>query len=148
MSLDPKSVHPKLNPRAPNRGDIVEDRAAEKRFHEPVFLAGTTPSSSAFHNLPARVLVEILRHLLVFNQPIHCISRLDHHVIPDSLPVNTSGQVCLLHRFHIGASSVSLTYATKPQRLLAPLRVCKKWCLLGCNIFYGSNTFLFSSLGE
>lgn len=105
---------------------------------------------SAFERLPIEVRIKIFSLLLVFErEPIHVISRLDPYYEPSEVPVNCSGKVALLHRFHVGEESVSLTFgAIKPQVLLAPLLVCKHFNYLGASLFYGCNTFAFSSIGE
>ncbi|KAH6894454.1 hypothetical protein B0T10DRAFT_545966 [Thelonectria olida] len=100
-----------------------------------------------FDDLDAAILVKILRMALVFNgEPVHAISRLDPHYEPSQAPTNCSGDVALLHRFHIGSSKLSLSCATNPQALLAPLLVCKKWNYIGAHVFYSQNRFCFSSL--
>ena len=110
--------------------------------------------------LPLEVQKRILEHLLIFpGNVVHALSRFDPDCPPypgreppvpdrEELPRNQSGQHALPRRFHIGDGPVSLHYATMPNILLAPLLVCKWWCFLGTHIFYGRNTFAFSSLGE
>lgn len=102
-----------------------------------------------FDDLPASILVDILRMVLVFNgKSVHAISRLDPHYEPKEAPRNCDGDISLLHRFHVGKKSVNLSCATKPEELLAPLLVCKKWNYVGAHLFYSQNKFCFSSLGE
>jgi hypothetical protein len=74
---------------------------------------------------------------------------LDPFFEPASPNRNCNGKISLLHRFHIGRQRVSLTFGTiHPQKLLAPLLVCKEWNMIGGSLFYGANTFAFSSIGE
>ncbi|KAF4339404.1 hypothetical protein FBEOM_6689 [Fusarium beomiforme] len=97
-----------------------------------------------------KIIIKILRYALVFDGKfIHAISRLDPYFEPVSANRNCNNQISLLHRFHIGREPVSLTFGTiHPQRLLAPLLVCKEWNMIGSSMFYGANTFAFSSIGE
>lgn len=108
------------------------------------------PSPFRFDDLPDDIQVKILRIVLVFDgEPVHAISRLDPFYESDSGHLNCNHQTSLLHRFHIGRDQVSLTFGTiHPQKLLAPLLVCRQWNLVGSILFYGANTFTFSSIGE
>lgn len=111
--------------------------------------SNTSNQTTSLNTLPSAILIKILRHLLVFDgNLVHAISRLDPFVEPEISPVNSSGRIALLHRFHIGTKPVNVTYATKPEVLLAPLLVSQRMHFLGANIFYGMNKFAFSSLGE
>lgn len=144
---DIRSVYPKLNLVIPSDSNLEADKATEQHFHEPALVDGN-PVGTAFHDLPAIIHIQIFSHLLVFQEPIHAISRLDLRAVPESLPQDTDGNARLLHRFHIGAAPVCLNHATRPEILLVALCVSKKWHFLGCALVYGANTFLFSSLGE
>lgn len=145
MSERPDSIHPRLHFRAATQ----EERDAEVAgTAQPGAPESDEPVTTVFRSLPANVQIRILKHLLVQNDIVHAISRLDADEEPESLPVNCSGKTSLLHRFHVGESDVNLTYATKPQALLAPLLVSKLWNVFGTAMFYGENTFAFSSLGE
>lgn len=158
MSPVTTKLHPYLRLRAPT--DIEERRAIledEQNTDSPrkvlekkdLVSHGPIDGFSPFDNLPPQILVKILRHVLVFRgKLIHTLSRLDPHHEPDEVPTNISGRYSLLHRFHVGKASVSLTFATHPQDLLAPLLVNKMWSMIGINHFYGENVFAFSSLGE
>ncbi|XEV04093.1 hypothetical protein FSHL1_009380 [Fusarium sambucinum] len=75
-----------------------------------------------FQSLPKKLQLKIFRHVLVFDDVVHAVSRLDPYYEPESLHRNCNGETTLLHRFHIGREPVSLTFGTiHPQRLLAPL---------------------------
>ena len=103
---------------------------------------------------PPSILAAILQSLLVFDDSlVHCISRLDPFCQPGQMPRNCNNQISLYHRFHVtkndsGTQSISVTGATHPQNMLAPLLVSKDWLFVGCHLFYGLNKFAFSSLGE
>ncbi|KAG6005177.1 hypothetical protein E4U21_000369 [Claviceps maximensis] len=105
-----------------------------------------------FEGLSPKVQFRILQHALCFHkQRIHVLSRLDPYqppVIDNDDLENADFLPSLLHRFHVGDEPVSLTNATLPSVLLAPLLVCKKFNFWGASIFYGENRFTFSSLGE
>ncbi|KAL3600446.1 hypothetical protein FPOAC2_04687 [Fusarium poae] len=80
-----------------------------------------------FQKLPRQIQLKILSHVLVFDDVVHPVSRLDPYYEPESLHRNCNGETTLLHRFHIGREPVSLTFGTiHPQRLLAPLLVDSK----------------------
>lgn len=105
-----------------------------------------------FDQLPPLAQFRVLQMLLCFyGKKVHVLTRLDPYHEP-SLSTGELGndpeRPQLLRRFHIGDSPVSLTYATLPNDLLAPLVVCKQWLFWGAHLFYGENTFAFSSLGE
>lgn len=114
-----------------------------------------TPTPEQRHlplnDLPPHLLARILGFALSYKgRLVHCISRLDPHKEPvEPLPpMDKDKRSGLLHRFHVGGSSCSITFTTKPNNLLAPLLVSKAWLFLGVHAFYGQNTFAFSSLGE
>lgn len=120
---------------------------------------GNTPSGpSSFDRVPTNILGDILRYVLVFDRkPVHVVSRLDPFYSPDFSLVSRDGDnvldaqgtsLRLLHRFHIGNGSFSLTCEMPPRVLLAPLAVCHQWHYIGCNLFYSLNKFCFSSIGE
>lgn len=108
------------------------------------------PQRSPLELLDIDLQIRIFSYLLVFEgELVHAISRLDPYHKPREVPRDCNGRVSLLRRFHIGQESVSLTFGTiKPQDLLAPLLVSKHFNYLGASIFYGANTFAFSSIGE
>ncbi|KAJ3520460.1 hypothetical protein NM208_g13699 [Fusarium decemcellulare] len=86
-------------------------------------------------------MLKIFRLVFVFDgKVVHAISRLDPHYEPSEVHRNCNEAISLLHRFHIGRKTVSLTFsAIKPQDLLAPLLVSKRWNYIGASIFYGAN---------
>lgn len=101
------------------------------------------------NKLPMSALVCILKyHLLFKGQSVHAISRLDPFYKPHRVPRTRRGSPTYLQKFHIGIDPVSLTFAPRASILLAPLLVCRRWHYVGSTIFYGENTFAFSSLGE
>ncbi|KAH8735086.1 hypothetical protein BGZ61DRAFT_443683 [Ilyonectria robusta] len=84
--------------------------------------------------------------VLVFDgQVVHAISRLDPYYQPIVVPLNCRGEISPLHRFYVGKSKMSVTFAQKPEDLLAPLLVSKRWNYIGANLFYSGNKFCFSS---
>ncbi|KAL2119849.1 hypothetical protein VTJ04DRAFT_6810 [Mycothermus thermophilus] len=106
-----------------------------------------------FDRLPHKPLVNILKHLLYKPEElIHCLSRLDKFQQPDSFPsAEELGDNCsgLPKRFFWGRRNCNITQdGVDPQRLLAVLGVNRQLLFLGVHIFYGLNTFAFSSLGE
>lgn len=140
MAPHPQRVLPGLTMREPNA-----------QLDRPVESVEVTRTYD-FNSLPLTAQFRILQELLYFNgQKIHVLSRLDPMLKP-SLNSGVLGDdpenPQLLHRFHVGDKPVSITKATLPKDLLAPLVVCKKWFFWGCHLFYGENTFAFSSLGE
>ncbi|KAI1807850.1 hypothetical protein F4811DRAFT_573346 [Daldinia bambusicola] len=102
-----------------------------------------------FEKLPSEVQVKIFRRLFIKNTLIHCLSRLDPENPPVGFPDNdVEGQSQLPTRFHFGTSPCQIILARKPNDVLSPLLVCKRWYFIGAHAFYGANTFAFSSLGE
>jgi hypothetical protein len=86
------------------------------------------------------------------NELVHCISRLDPFVPPATFPSaeqlgeHESG---LKKLFFWGKRECSISEdGVAPSELLAVLSVSKRLHWLGVHIFYGCNTFAFSSLGE
>jgi len=148
-------THPDLRLRPPT--DAEEERGILERACTPKFDSEGSSSNDEgetqpfrFQALSRKVQLKILCYALVFHgDAVHAISRLDPYYELDSLHRNCNGRTALLHRFHIGKERVSLTFgAIHPQWLLAPLLVCKDWNLIGSHLFYGANTFAFSSIGE
>ncbi|KAG5953171.1 hypothetical protein E4U53_006548 [Claviceps sorghi] len=128
--------------------ELVEPDAEEQPVVQPMHVL----QQFNFEGLAHTVQFKILQHALCFHkQTIHVLSRLDPHHPPDvegDAWQEDDFSFSLLHRFHIGSRPVSLTNATLPNTLLAPLLVCKKFNFWGASIFYGENSFAFSSLGE
>lgn len=104
------------------------------------------PATSSFMSLPLDVQARIIRLVFEFSgRLVHCISRLDPFFEPMERDEPTLRP---LHRFHISHSPCSVTFATQPNKPLAPLGTCKMFYFLGIHAFYGLNTFAFSSIGE
>ncbi|CAM1502033.1 Fc.00g040170.m01.CDS01 [Cosmosporella sp. VM-42] len=156
----PEKTHPDLELREPTRAEerrltLSNNNDAVESFGalDDNEVAGNNDliqySPSPVARVPPDVLAQILQNVLFFEgRVIHAISRLDPYREPDAIPTNSNGNPVLLHRFHVGSHSVNVTCAVHPQRLLAPLLVNRAWNFMGVNIFYGKNTFAFSSLGE
>ncbi|KAM5375717.1 hypothetical protein ACJZ2D_005900 [Fusarium nematophilum] len=132
----PPKTHPYLTLRSPTQeeeaaaivaaGNNQTSEGQERRAQPP---GQENTSSFEWDRLPLAAQVKILQHALVFEgKVVHAISRLDPYYEPSEVPRNCSGRISLLHRFHIGRRSVSLTFsALKPENLLAPLLVSKRW---------------------
>lgn len=160
ISQERLHLHPQLRLRGERSGDQANSDLVMNNFNNPSELSdfiNARPGNSvllptskvrSFNQLPNRIQLEILGHLLVFDEVVHAISRLDEWCRPTQPPEEGIKGVKLLHRFHVGSAPVCLTHASKPEILLAPLSVSKAWNTLGCYLFYGLNTFAFSSLGE
>lgn len=109
------------------------------------------PFKQAF---PDEILLQIFREILVFDgQLVFVFSRLDPFVPLESLPESSSERSSgLKGRLYISGaahSTISLTHDTiSPGPLLTLLLVCRKWNFYGVHLFYGDNTFAFSSFGE
>ncbi|KAI0845813.1 hypothetical protein F5Y00DRAFT_272616 [Daldinia vernicosa] len=102
-----------------------------------------------FQELPLEIQVKIFKQLFVKGTLIHCLSRLDPSNPPVGFPVeDVKGESQLPTRFHFGRSPCQIILARKPNDVLKPLLVCKRWYFIGVHAFYGANTFAFSSLGE
>ncbi|AEO59084.1 hypothetical protein MYCTH_2307046 [Thermothelomyces thermophilus ATCC 42464] len=167
MSTRKEFVHPNLK-LVPPRGRQLEDSDSEadgsiiERNGGPVHAlvedrgiqgdeGGFVPFS--FEKLPWELQARILKLILhKRDRIIHCLSRLDPFVQPDDFPgAEDLGQTRsgLMNRFFWGKRNCSLTHdGVEPNRLLAILSVSKRLHFLGVHIFYGLNTFAFSSLGE
>lgn len=103
----------------------------------------------SFDKLPEAIILRILTETLLFHgQVVHIFSRLD----PYEAPANLESARRLRGRIYISngvRASISLTRDTiSPGQLLSPLCVNRKWHFFGAHVFYGSNTFAFSSFGE
>ncbi|KAH6982080.1 hypothetical protein BKA56DRAFT_672856 [Ilyonectria sp. MPI-CAGE-AT-0026] len=160
MSPHPTKTHPDLLLRTPNEDEEeAEDEKAAEDEEDAEDADGLEPGAGnelvemqgifPFDQLDSNLQVEILRMVLVFDgQVVHAISRLDPYCEPTVVPLNCRGEISPLHRFHVGKSKVNVTFAQKPEDLLAPLLVSKRWNYIGANLFYSGNKFCFSSLGE
>lgn len=153
-NMSPKTcvTHPGLKLRPARQMDRHRARNERERFAFRQDAAEAWPQTQ-LPVLSSNIQLEILRHVLVTDDYIHPLSRLDHFERPQSLedlPHNKDGNPQFYHKFFIGSSgqSTSVKYAQEPAHLLSVLSVCKLWHVLGCHLFYGLNTFAFSSLGE
>ncbi|KAM0355875.1 hypothetical protein ACHAPU_000262 [Fusarium lateritium] len=149
------NVHPHLRLRPPTDEEEAlaiggESESCSPRPRRGSFEIEQDDQPCHFDRLPEKLQVEILQLALVFDgELVHTISRLDPYYEPGSVHLNCNDRMSLIHRFHIGNEPFSLTFsATRPQRLLSPLLVCKQWNLVGSSLFYGANKFAFSSIGE
>lgn len=165
MSSSPYMVHPNLEIRdsTADEGAIrkagassePEDQEQQQQQQQPQ--GHDNPGSTCeqkifpFNQLPYEIQAMIFRYLFSKEGTlVHALSRLDPFQLPDSFPSKeelekSSG---LLKRFWWGAKDCNITSAYKPNDVLKPLLVCKRWCFIGIHAFYGLNTFAFSSLGE
>ncbi|KAF4946116.1 hypothetical protein FSARC_14266 [Fusarium sarcochroum] len=151
----PPKTHPHLKLRPPTAEEELRAIGGEGCSPQPDQQCKGPKSDESicpfrFEYLPGKIQLKILRYALVFGgEVVHPISRLDPYYEPSSIHTNCNGELSLIHRFHIGKEEVSLTFGViHPQRLLAPLQVCKQWNLIGTTFFYGANKFAFSSIGE
>ncbi|KAH6617801.1 hypothetical protein B0J18DRAFT_354936, partial [Chaetomium sp. MPI-SDFR-AT-0129] len=141
--------------------DLEEDEdviGGEESIGEAVPAQEVIPSKPnddpfPFETLPWPLQAKILRLLLHKpNTIIHCLSRLDPYSQPDHFPSSeTLGETRsgLPNRFYWGPRELSLSQdGIPPNEVLAPLSVSQRFYFLGVHIFYGLNTFAFSSLGE
>jgi len=102
-----------------------------------------------FEKLPAVVQAKIFCIILVKDNLVHCLTRLDWANAPPSFPDEDRNRYSdLPHRFHWTDEPCCVSTAEKPNNTLQVLLVCKRWYYLGTHAFYGNNTFAFSSLGE
>ncbi|KAI1651219.1 uncharacterized protein F4817DRAFT_366764 [Daldinia loculata] len=125
--------------------------ALERAHDESDMAEPETPPISyfPFQELPLEIQVKIFRQLFVKGTLIHCLSRLDPSNPPVGFPdKDVKGESQLPTRFHFGSSPCQIILARKPNDVLKPLLVCKRWYFIGVHAFYGANTFAFNSLGE
>ncbi|KOS17411.1 hypothetical protein ESCO_006483 [Escovopsis weberi] len=135
MSPILEKVHPDLIMRAPSPDSDPTEASGEHAISDVAAQIFETPA------LPLSVVLRILKHCLVFeNQVIHAVSRLDPHQPPAQVPFNRLQKECFHHRLVVGQAGVSIVAAANPNRMLAPLLVCRAWHLLGSHLFYGENT--------
>lgn len=156
MSMNPKITHPDLRLVArPISEEILSriypplDPGAPQ--HTPILPAEAESDDILFpfEALPIDIQWRILGFVFRKRSLIHCLSRLDEAQAPQNFPEDDHPRrTGLLHRFHIGRHECSVTVAPTPGRVLRPLLVCRQWLHIGVHIFYGANTFAFSSLGE
>ncbi|KAH8666785.1 hypothetical protein BX600DRAFT_436166 [Xylariales sp. PMI_506] len=160
MSTKPSVIHPNLHWN--NNEYSAEDM--EKMYNTSLLhqnAIGNIPPAEnqlqpripvfRFEELPLQIQAKVFKIIFVQPSVIHCLSRLDHMNPPGSVvqfPFPCSGYSKLPHRFVFGSRSTSITTARKPSNILRPLCVSKRWLYIGVHMFYGMNTFAFSSLGE
>jgi hypothetical protein len=108
-----------------------------------------------FERLPCEAQLRIFTLLLKKEGLVHCISRLDpfnpnpDFPSPEELEEEAQKSSCLKKLFFWGKRQCSITSdGEDPNKVLAILTVSKRWYWLGVRVFYGLNTFSFSSLGE
>ncbi|KAK4133642.1 hypothetical protein BT67DRAFT_340540, partial [Trichocladium antarcticum] len=169
MSTNIRWVHPDIQlvgPPTPDEVDEVdeidenddndetntEEKDAEAAVQADLQALGPkTPF--AFEKLPWELQARILR-LVLYKEGhlIHCISRLDPYVQPEPLPTDAElgdHRSGLTKRLFWGKTECSITHdGFEPSQVLGILAVSKRFHFLGVHIFYGLNTFAFSSLGE
>jgi hypothetical protein len=139
-SPKPTKLHPDLCLREPTQDELrqTNDRPQPQPQEVPQSL-----------DIPANIQFQILKHYFNFKGSVfHAISRLDLYHPVQQAPLDRYGRPSYLHRLHVGRDKVSITFSPEPNVFLAPLLVCKRWHFWGSHIFYGENTFAFSSLGE
>lgn len=139
-----KKLHPDLKLRKPTdcelRNDLLQTGDQPGAQHQEM------PQN---FDIPADIQFQILKHFFHFKgRVVHAISRLDPHHRAEEVPLNRFEKPTYLHRLHVGKDAVSITFTPEPNVFLAPLLVCRRWHFWGSHIFYGENTFAFSSLGE
>ncbi|KAI0864564.1 hypothetical protein F4860DRAFT_510896 [Xylaria cubensis] len=98
-----------------------------------------------FESLPITIQCRIWKLLIPNGRLVHCLSRLD----PRNPPFDcTDKKVHFPSRFHFDDSPCNIAKADKPSRHLKFLQVSKRWYYATVHLFYATNTFAFSSLGE
>ncbi|KAI0450758.1 hypothetical protein F5B21DRAFT_528646 [Xylaria acuta] len=98
-----------------------------------------------FKSLPIAIQCRIWKFLTPNGQMVHCLSRLD----PWNPPFDCMADVVHFpSRFHVDDSLCSIAKADKPSRYLKYLLVSRRWYYAIAHLFYATNTFAFSSLGE
>ncbi|KAI1178292.1 hypothetical protein F4777DRAFT_111792 [Nemania sp. FL0916] len=98
-----------------------------------------------FERLPVDVQRRIWAEIIPSCQLIHFLSRLDRYNPPLQFePENLR----FPNRFHIGDTLPAVAIADQPSRYLRYFHVSKRWYYATTYLFYATNTFAFSSLGE
>ncbi|KAI0875811.1 hypothetical protein GGS24DRAFT_515041 [Hypoxylon argillaceum] len=99
----------------------------------------------SFERLPVSIQFRIWKKLIPSGELVHCLSRLDPCTPPfDCKP----DKVFFPSRFDFGNADCCVATADKPSRYLDYLLVSKRWNYATAHLFYATNTFAFSSLGE
>ncbi len=115
-----------------------------------------------FDELGLHIQAKIFAYLLHFEgELVHPMSRLDYFAEPpkDLLPPDEElrKRSGLPKRFFFTSRERTMVNITsgsgdgrdhRPEQVLKLLLVSKRWLFLGVHVFYGLNTFAFSSLGE
>lgn len=154
MSVRLDCIHPNIQLVPPPHSNLDIESIDDGSSHHDLPNVSSPPQLQKFerfNELPNSVQLRVFRHLLKMNGSlIHVFSRLDPYNPTEPGP-SKSG---LYPKFFIssvrnGKDLVSLTNdTTDPATLLRPLLTCKRWCFYLCHVFYGENTFAFSSFGE
>ncbi|KAI1758322.1 hypothetical protein F4782DRAFT_20832 [Xylaria castorea] len=149
MSTDIDVIHPDLYlDKTPYSRDDIRDHFQAQWLHDRYSGAfGDLRDNEPFkfESLPIEIQCRIWKLLIPNGQLIHCLSRLD----PWNPPLDCmEGIVHFPSRFHIGDTPCSIAKADKPSRFLKFLQVSKRWHYATAHLFYATNTFAFSSLGE
>ncbi|KAG6361505.1 hypothetical protein INS49_009732 [Diaporthe citri] len=152
MPIDPNMCHPQVRFVMKDGDESISSRESSLNDLESVRSDEEIRSTKP---LPDNVLYKILTELLTKDGLVHCFSRLDPHCEPVEFPSRqglSSSSTGIRGRFFISSeqrSYLSLTWDTEdPKKVLAALCVSRKFAFYGIHIFYGSNTFAWSSLGE
>ncbi|KAI0518132.1 hypothetical protein F5B22DRAFT_654445 [Xylaria bambusicola] len=143
-------THPDLNiantlftPAQIERHFAAQD--AIQQFHGDDNAGLNAPFS--FEKLPIAVQCKIWRLIVPNHELIHCLSRLDSKNPP--IADYLSGRRRKYpSRFHIGDGLCYVALADKPSTHLDYLCVSRRWLYALAHLFYATNTFAFSSLGE
>ncbi|KAK9415157.1 hypothetical protein SUNI508_02005 [Seiridium unicorne] len=164
MSQDPATVHPNLSWKGRRCNDQELRRPYQDILRDAAINRGIGPSPAinqdipypnmeefSFANLPMELQKRVFELIFFKKGVIHCLSRLnvlDQPAAPANFPLTCSGDDGLPRRFVFGNQRGSAVPTWKPNDVLYPLLVCKRWLYIGGHAFYGMNTFAFSSLGE
>ncbi|KAI0421568.1 hypothetical protein F5X98DRAFT_370697 [Xylaria grammica] len=100
-----------------------------------------------FNRLPLRIQCRIWKMIIPNNQLVHCLSRLDP-MNPPLYDYTPGSELRFPSRFHFGDGPCCVAKADRPSRYLDYFLVCKRWYYVTAHLFYATNTFAFSSLGE
>ncbi|KAI0400269.1 hypothetical protein F4802DRAFT_502363 [Xylaria palmicola] len=98
-----------------------------------------------FERLPIDIQCLIWKKLIPNGEMVHCLSRLDPCHPPRHLPPEV---VHFPSRFHIGNAPCCIAKADEPSKYLDYFLVSRRWYYATAHLFYATNTFAFSSLGE
>jgi len=155
MSTSVAIVHPAIELVAcRNNTTRCRDPFSEYRQKEQELPVSPAPQKLTFQHLPLDVQVQIFKLWLEKkDRLIHCFSRLDFYEAPAVFPSEAelgdrrSGLTTGFY-WGIGRRCSLSQDCQEPDDVLRVLRVSKHWLELGAHVFYGLNTFAFSSLGE